>query len=72
MQGDKYEPIWIVLHANNQFDQLEDAIIFILRIYSFFIKVGIHEYINLCLGLQFDSINQYICFCVKTMTVLLL
>lgn len=38
----------------------------------FFFKLDVHKYVDLCLGLQFYSIDQFICFYANAMLFLLL
>lgn len=62
MQGGKYESMWILLQAAIQFD----------KHHFFFVKDAVfssdvHRYVNLCLDLQLDTIDQYISFNAITM-----
>ena len=69
VQGDKYGSICILLHADILLDQH-----YLLKMVSFLLyqNSGVHKCVDLCLGLQFDSIDQPVCFYVNTTWFLLL
>lgn len=55
----KYGSIWILLHGTIQFKlQSLLTMLYFFNVYFFLLsqKSGVHRYVNLCLGLQFDSI----------------
>ena len=69
VQGDKYGPICILLHADIQLDQHH-----LLKMFSLFHCMSwflcqIQVCVCLFLGLCFDSIDQPVCFYTKTMQV---
>ena len=73
VQGDKYGSICSLLLVDIQFDQhhlLEMFFLsFIFPVCSWLLyqRLGVHRYVDLCLGLQFDPIDQHVCFYVHTM-----
>ena len=65
VQGDKYGSICILLHADIQCEKasfVEVAIFSTVYLWLLYKVSGVHRYVDLCLGLQFYSINQDVCF----------
>jgi hypothetical protein len=74
MQGGKYGSICILLHAVIQFDQ--DHLLKMLCLHCITLaslsKLSVHRCVVLYLSLQFNYIDQPICFYANTMQFLLL
>ena len=66
-KGDKYRSICILLQADIQFDQhylLKMLFYFLPSNFGYFVK---NNCVDLFLGLQFNSIDQSVCFNMNTM-----
>jgi hypothetical protein len=66
-KGDKYRSICILLQADIQFDQhylLKMLFYFLPSNFGYFVK---NNCVDLFLGLQFNSIDQSVCFYVNAM-----
>jgi hypothetical protein len=75
VQSDKYESIRSLLHSDIHLDQHHLLkMLFVPSSYLWFLlsSSGVHMYVGLCLALQFDSIDQFVCFCANTMKFLFL
>ena len=69
VQGDIYGSSCILLRADIQLDHhhlLNVLLFFNFLILASLSKIRFHNYMNLCLGLQFNFIDQVVCFYANT------